>query len=1385
MSKTNESQLNLMLKYYLAEKDSNTNQEIEAKFGTRGFRNLTIGRADFENVIKKLKSSGFYSEPVSDLLRIQNEFIDEKRGKTNLSNIRTEVTGITQIQKYCNDNSVLDKDMAVMRNVQFVQKTIKKVDNKPIYPINYDDFNFRISYSTEKKLPSNIGLIQAILSKWNDSRKVYRLLSRSTFINSKYPMRVDCSIVKSSMKENRKYVPTYTIKDSKIFTQNPSFEIEIELDNDKIDALGLTNVQIAGMLRQVIKIVMSGLQQTNFPISYVEQEDVRIEYMDLIHEKESDKKKKKKDKKDKESKYEKYKRILPKDFIGPSSYTLQMENIVETAEENGVVSIRQPYTVTDKADGMRKLLFISGEGRIYLIDTNMNIQYTGAIVRDEIMFDSLLDGEHILTNKYGDFINLYAAFDIYYIKGKDIRAFPFVNIDDDDEPTKFRRPMLHEYIKALKHVSIVDKGLSPIRIEAKKFYISKESGAKSVIFSACDKVLSNIDNDLMEYETDGIIFTPIHEGVGVTRQNPKPVDRKITWDLSFKWKPPQFNTIDFLISVKKEKDGRDMVKTIFEEGLSTSKTTEITQYKTLVLRVGFDERRHGYINPYADVLNDVKHDQNLNVEQNLYKPLPFYPTNPYDPNASVCNVIIEKDLNGIDQMYVEDKSESFSDNMIVEFRYEKKKDAGWRWIPIRVRHDKTDEFKKGLKNYGNAYHVAESNWKSIHTPVTLNMIRTGQDVPTEISDYNVYYNRKTSKSNTKSLRDFHNLYVKRSLITGVSRRGDTLIDLAVGKAGDLPKWLAAKLSFVFGIDVSRDNIENRLDGACARYLTLQKKTKIMPSALFVNGNSGMNIRNTDAMFTEKAKQVTNAVFGEGPKDETILGKGVYKQYGVAKKGFNICSCQFAAHYFFENTTTLTGFLRNVSECLSVDGYFIGTCFDGEKIFKLLSKREKGEGLVIYDNNEKICEMIKQYERDDFNDDSTSLGYSIDVYQETINKTFREYLVNFTFMTRVLENYGLVPITDEEATRMHFPSANGSFSDLFKKMNNDISLKRFRKENVGDAPNLSSKEKQISFLNRYFIFKKVRDVDADSVTLDVKSLKERIKEEKAMKGEEEQDKPVDDADDKPEDKGDDKPDDKQEDKKKVKKIKKKLVLKKTKPQAQEDKDKDKDKSKDAKESDEKQDDGDVDEVSKGEYIVKKGVNIEKFWSKSPANDKTDKYGTGYNDWQRRLSNFWEGDDDDITELTINDSKWPTIEHWFQANKFMYSDEEKYKYYVSQFKKGGKFDSDAGKGKGPIARSAGGKTATKRAKLVIDSEWDSKSYSVMVEGIQNKVDQFPDIKKILQVLKDNNVHIVHYETVRGATKYSHWGGKFKKQKDGSHQVIGENKLGKIYMQIMNKL
>ena len=83
------------------------------------------------------------------------------------------------------------------------------------------------------------------------------------------------------------------------------------------------------------------------------------------------------------------------------------------------------YTVTEKADGLRKLLYIHSEGKIYLIDTNMNVQFTGAVSNNRIYYNSLIDGEHVLHNKLGKFINLFLAFDIYFKNEEDVRPYPF------------------------------------------------------------------------------------------------------------------------------------------------------------------------------------------------------------------------------------------------------------------------------------------------------------------------------------------------------------------------------------------------------------------------------------------------------------------------------------------------------------------------------------------------------------------------------------------------------------------------------------------------------------------------------------------------------------------------------------------------------------------------------------------------------------------------------------------------------------------------------------------------------------------------------------------------------------------------------------------------
>ena len=87
-------------------------------------------------------------------------------------------------------------------------------------------------------------------------------------------------------------------------------------------------------------------------------------------------------------------------------------------------------------------------------------------------------------------------------------------------------------------------------------------------------------------------------------------------------------------------------------------------------------------------------------------------------------------------------------------------------------------------------------------------------------------------------------------------------------------------------------------------------------------------------------------------------------------------------------------------------------------------------MAIYRDKTKIYEITKQYNNTGFPEDETSLGYSIDVYQESINKVFREYLVNFKYLQRILENYGFTLVTKEEAENMGLPDGSGLFDELF-------------------------------------------------------------------------------------------------------------------------------------------------------------------------------------------------------------------------------------------------------------------------------------------------------------------------------------------------------------------
>ena len=1152
MSDTNLKDLNNklddILKHYLVNTSSIRNKvqnqkhipELEIRFGTNPKVAKPISFIDYQNVVHNLRIHGWQSTTENmrghQMLRIIPERLNtnlpgppanvdpalndssveklEENDGSNIeqaafeggggppkgrrryvmSNIRAEVDGTKNIQEYCQFND-LEKIKLKYDAVKFTKKN--RVTNpdtgNPFEMVNFEDFNFRIAYMDEEQfsLTSNYMPIKKMIYDWSSSKKTFRSINRVRFSHPDYPMFVDISIVKTNKKvafKNGKFgppSPAETIQESGVFHSRPIYEIELELDNDRVKSYTPSSESVDRLrteVKQCIRYILSGLQETPYPVAYSEQDGVIHDYMCRLYG-------------------ESWKTTeIPRPyFIGPQSVSLQLENVVPITAFEGAshISITENYTVTEKADGIRAMLYVSKKGKLYLITSNLKVLFTGSITKNKLCWDSLLDGEFISHGKIPDTkrLFLYAAFDIYYFGGMEkhahVRPLPFSTNDDTALEDHSRYSILKKFMSMCSIESVTKNKACEFRMRHKHFEQTSES---QTITQACAFVWSKT----YDYEVDGLIFTPMNTGVGSQKPNEAHVlnGKKFTWDASFKWKPPHYNTIDFLVETQKTKDGQEQIRYIAHDGEKMMST--MIPYKTLTLRVGFDKKRHKHMNAFHDMLFDKDDFHKLVDEENdeSYSAMPFVPTTPYDPDAYVCNIELEKDTSDHLRMKTLE-GDTFEEDMVVEFQYvndDPNKQGPWKWVPLRVRQDKTQALQEGKKSMNN-YTTANTNWRSIHFPVTERMIVGKERIPeVDITD-TIYYNlTEKSQSTTTALRDFHNMYVKRKLIEGVASylrekmRTEKvhLMDYAVGKAGDLSKWTHSKINFVFGVDVHGDNITNSEDGACVRYLRWRHKNKDHPlRAIFLEGNSNLNIRTEGTAFSNQMNhEITQSIFGQG--------KANHKKYtfshGIAHEGFHISACMFALHYFFENTKTLHSFLKNIAECTRLNGYFIGTCFDGNEIFKFLYKRQNGsliqknESVRIDKNQRKMFEITKKYDAmiDTLSADESSVGMPILVYQESIDKQFMEYLVNFEYFTRLMENYGFTLVDAKESRSMGVHDSSGLFDRLYGSMKNRIAKGEKGDNEFRNASNMSSAEKTVSFLNRYFIFKKVRELSQNSL-----------------------------------------------------------------------------------------------------------------------------------------------------------------------------------------------------------------------------------------------------------------------------------------------------------------
>ena len=297
-NESNESPKVILDKISLAFLNSDTAKyseiEMEAKFGTRGIKYLT--KMDYDNVIKKLKSLKWETNYTNGeyLLRIQPEFLDARTGqfKTNsdFNRFRIEIQGLNNIQEYCKTNSIKIVNDKNYQSVKINRKTPVIIEDS-ISSANFDDFNFRVTLSNEELISKTGKIGTDVFENWNKTKKVFRYMNRVTFTHNDYPFKIDLSIVKSSSKNERGWmIQTYNIDESNVFNNPEIYEIEIEVDNRGAKQKYKNPADLSNGLQKIVTQVLSGLQKTNYPISYSEQKEVLQNYHKLLFEEEFKKK---------------------------------------------------------------------------------------------------------------------------------------------------------------------------------------------------------------------------------------------------------------------------------------------------------------------------------------------------------------------------------------------------------------------------------------------------------------------------------------------------------------------------------------------------------------------------------------------------------------------------------------------------------------------------------------------------------------------------------------------------------------------------------------------------------------------------------------------------------------------------------------------------------------------------------------------------------------------------------------------------------------------------------------------------------------------------------------------------------------------------------------
>lgn len=656
-------------------------------------------------------------------------------------------------------------------------------------------------------------------------------------------------------------------------------------------------------------------------------------------------------------------------------------------------SIYKNYTVTNKADGERSGLYVARDKKLLRITPNNQITWTGITANTDTHIGDFIDGEYIFLGQ--DVAPLFCIFDVYRYKNADTRKLPLMAGANAGAGAS-RLDCARKFVEDLRTEFTIRPSLTPFRIETKLFL----SGDGLVMEEAINQLL----NTQYEYKIDGLIFTPKLSTVAPAE------DRKgKTWLRVYKWKPANLNSIDFLLKIAPNpsidplnripcKSGELYVSRTPNEDIIYPRETMTGEYVPKALPA------------------DLQKIANMNTRI----PSVFQPAIPRDPDA--YKILLKVDTKGVP---IDEENTKIEDNTIVECAYDTETR---RWTVLRTRYDKTYQYRVLREpQFGNDIAVANNIWTSMHIPISEKMIREFVSTPNNVADIedDMYY-RDDLKRASRLFNDVYNFHnkVKEQLYKTYVNKGAKLLELAVGRAGDLHKWKKVKPDLVVGVDISLSNIISPTQGAAVRYITDKKQNPrdYLPPVLFLQGD--MSVFPLFGQDDRYMKYLTG--------DETPPTEYLEKFKGITV--FDDISCQFAMHYACGNEETFRSFTQNLVKYSKSGTTFFGTCLDGQSVYTLLA------GKTTHSFG-RSGEITKQYT--DTQIWSEEFGMPIKVFLESFENPELEYLVPFEKCTAILlENDFELVKTDK-------------FSDLATSL----------------SITLTEDQQTFSFLNRTFAFRR--------------------------------------------------------------------------------------------------------------------------------------------------------------------------------------------------------------------------------------------------------------------------------------------------------------------------